>query len=93
LGMPKQVGAMAAIVSFAPSLKSLATAKFVLDNPAIKMSMDLAPYYSSYPVLHKNWTKMKQDIAPTLWQRVLLKEITVEEMAEELADLMREPSP
>ena len=93
LGSPKQVEGLAKIVVFAPSLTSLATAPFVVNNPAIKLSMDLAPYYSSYPVLHKNWTKMKQDTAPQLWQQVLLKEITVEEMAKELADLMREPSP
>ena len=90
LGEPAQVEGLASIVSFAPSLQSLANAQFVLDNPAIKLSVDLAPYYYSYPYAHKNWTKMIMDTAPTLWQRVLLKEIEVEEMAKQLADLMRE---
>ena len=90
LTSPDVVDEFSRILAYAPALKSVSERPYFQENPALKLSSDLAPYHYLYPYDHKNWNLMVQDTAPTLWQQVLLEELTAEAMAKQLADLMRD---
>jgi len=78
------------IAAMTPTRKSVAERPFFQEHPAHKLSSDLAPYYVSLPWWHKNMTVMLYDTVPVMWQQVLLQDLTVEELAGTMADLMRD---
>jgi ABC-type glycerol-3-phosphate transport system substrate-binding protein len=87
---PDLLERFAQTAAFAPTTKSAANRSSIQQNRYLKLSIDSQPAWGIFPYWHKNWNQVELDTGPSLWQRVLQKELTAQAMLKQLADLMRQ---
>ncbi|HBY99246.1 MAG TPA: hypothetical protein DEP84_35780 [Chloroflexi bacterium] len=86
---PDMVETYCKFLAFAPPRKSVASRTYFQENRFQHLAVESAPHWGLYPYWHPKWVEFHQTTGVQLWQRVLQKEIPVEEMMKQLADLMR----
>lgn len=72
-----------------PPTATVASQDFIQDDPFLRVAVDSAPYYTSYPVWHKNWNDLTTTMVQE-WQRTLLDEISVDDLMASLANTLRD---
>ena len=88
LAEPEQVKLFMYERGSAAILKSMGDDPILTENRFYKAAMDSQPSWGQYPHWHKNWPKMNDRYAPEM-QRLMKGEITAEQFAKTLANVLR----